>query len=63
MAGQTQTDKLQEKIKDKLLFDMKLISPMVSKELEYNANELAKETLQACKEAKLTFPNGSEIEI
>ena len=38
-------EEIREGIKDSLLFDMKLISPMVSKELEFNANELAKEIL------------------
>ena len=41
----TKQEEIQEGIKGMLLFDMKLVSPMVSKELEYNANELARAIL------------------
>ena len=39
-------EEIENGIVDKLLFDMKLISPMVSEELEYNARQLAKEILK-----------------
>ena len=39
-------EEIENGIVDKLLFDMKLISPMVSEELEYNARQLAKEILE-----------------
>ncbi len=59
---------IQEKIENgvvgKLLFDMKLISPMVSKELEYNARQLAKEILKYLDENNVVIrrPNGANLE-
>jgi hypothetical protein len=36
-------DEMLEKVAGRLLFDLKLVSPMVAPELEYNARQLAKE--------------------
>jgi hypothetical protein len=38
-------EEFRDKIVDRLLFDIKLVSPMISEELEYNARQLAKEIL------------------
>ena len=59
------TEKLRERIVETLRRPIKidLVGTKKLQNLKQGRNERADEILKACKEAKLTFPDGSEIDL